>query len=207
MLAAARSIADREGVEALTMRRLADALSVMPNSLYSYYPTKDALLDALLDSLLGEIETAGLDVMGWREALVRIMDDSRRLLLSHPKLVDVFLTRPSVGPNAAHLGEVTFRTLRRAGLEGEEAVGAFRILLIFSLGYAAFQAPRLGDDERSKRGESTFRSLPGESFPEVTNIATPLARPPDDETFIAGIGWLIDGIARTSSSGQSEKDE
>ena len=207
MLAAARSIADREGVEALTMRRLADALAVMPNSLYSYYPTKDALLDALLDSLLGEIDTAGLDVMGWREALVRIMDDSRRLLLSHPKLVDVFLTRPSAGPNAAHLGEVTFRTLRRAGLEGEEAVGAFRILLIFSLGYAAFQAPRLGDDERSKRGESAFRNLPGESFPEVTNIATPLARPPDDETFIAGIGWLIDGIARTSSSGQSEKDE
>lgn len=207
MLAAARSIADREGVEAMTMRRLAHALSVMPNSLYSYYPTKDALLDALLDSLLGEIETAGLDVMGWREALVRIMDDSRRLLLSHPKLVDVFLTRPSAGPNAAHLGEVTFRTLRRAELEGEDAVGAFRILLIFSLGYAAFQAPRLGDDERSKRGESAFRSLRGESFPEVTNVATQLARPPDDETFITGIGWLIDGIARTSSSGQSEKDE
>ncbi len=87
------------------MRRLADALGVMPNALYTYYPTKDALLDALLDSLLGEIDIGPLGSMGWREALTRIMDDSRHLLLSHPRLVEVFLTRPSAGPNAGRLGE------------------------------------------------------------------------------------------------------
>ncbi len=86
------------------MRRLADALDVMPNALYTYYPTKDALLDALLDSLLGDIETEGLESMGWREGLTKIMDDSRRLLLSHPQLVDVFLTRPSAGPKRGETG-------------------------------------------------------------------------------------------------------
>jgi AcrR family transcriptional regulator len=198
VLDAARSIADQEGIEALTMRRLADALGVMPNALYTYYPTKDALLDALLDSLLGEIETGHLDSKGWRDALIRIMDDSRRLLLSHPRLVEVFLTRPSAGPNAGRLGEMTFRALRRAGLHGDEAVAAFRILLIFSLGYAAFQAPRLGDEERSRRGESAFRSLPPEDYQEVRTVAAHLARPPDDETFLVGISWILDGIARSS---------
>ena len=198
MLDAARSIADREGVEALTMRRLADALGVMPNSLYSYYPTKDALVDALLDSLLGEIETADLDAMGWRDALIRIMDDSRRLLLSHPRLVEVFLTRPSAGPNAGRLGEMTFRALRRGGLHGDEAVAAFRILLIFSLGYAAFQGPRLGDEERSRRGESAFRNLPPDDHVEMRKLAAPLSRPPDDETFLVGITWILDGIAQSS---------
>jgi TetR/AcrR family transcriptional regulator, tetracycline repressor protein len=200
VLDAARSIADQEGVAALTMRRLADALGVMPNSLYTYYPTKDTLLDALLDSLLAEIETEKLDLMGWRDALTKIMDDSRQLLLSHPRLVEVFLTRPSTGPNAGRLGEATFRALRRAGLRGDEAVAAFRILLIFSLGYAAFQAPRLGDEERSRRGESAFHSLPPEDFQEVRALATPLARPPDEETFLAGISWILDGVARSSGA-------
>ena len=207
MLAATRAIADQEGVAALTMRRLADALGVMPNSLYTYYPTKDALLDALLDSLLGEIETDGLESMGWREALTKVMDDSRRLLVSHPQLVDVFLTRPSAGKNAARLGEMTFRALRKAGLEGDDAVGAFRVLLIFSLGYAAFQAPRLGDEERSRRGESAFRSLPPEEYQEMRRLAEPLGKAPDDETFRAGIDWLLDGIERASSGARGARDE
>lgn len=198
VLKAARTIADREGVEALTMRRLAGALDVMPNALYTYYPTKDALLDALLDSLLGEIATSGLNQVGWRSALASIMNDSRRLLLAHPRLAEVFLSRPSLGPNAARLGKATFQILRRAGLEGDQAVAAFRILLIFSLGYAAFQAPREGDEERSARGESVFRSLPGADYEELRRVAGQLARSPDEDTFLTGIGWLLDGIAEMS---------
>ncbi len=102
---------------------------------------------------------------------------------------------------------MTILALRKAGLEGEDVVGAFRILLIFSLGYAAFQAPRQNDEERSHRGESAFRSLPREEYQEVRSLAEPLARAPDDETFRAGIDWLLDGIERASGSARRERDE
>jgi len=197
VLAAARRIADEEGIERLTMRRLAAELGVMPNALYTYVPDKEGLLDALVDDLLADIDGVDLAEGSWRDGLVRVMDSSRRLLLAHPKLVPVFLARPGLGPNAARLGEITFALLRRGGLEGERAVEAFRVLLIYSLGFAAFQAPRLRDDvdARAARAKATFASLPEERFPQMRRLAGQLAVPTTDRQFHTGLRWLLDGIA------------
>jgi TetR/AcrR family transcriptional regulator, tetracycline repressor protein len=197
VLAAARRIADEEGVDRLTMRRLAAELGVMPNSLYSYVPHKDALLDALVDDLLADIDPGDPAEGDWRDGLIRVMDSSRRLLLAHPQLVPVFLARPGLGPNAARLGEITFRLLHRAGLEGERAVEAFRVLLIYSLGFAAFQAPRLDVDSQARRqqAETTFANLPEDQFPQMRELATPLAAPTTDRHYYNGLRWLLDGIS------------
>jgi TetR/AcrR family transcriptional regulator, tetracycline repressor protein len=197
VLAAARRIADDEGVDRLTMRRLAGELGVLPNALYSYFPNKEALLDALIDDLLGGIDPGDPAEGDWRDGLVRVMDSTRRLLLAHPQLVPVFLARPGLGPNAARLGEITFTLLRRGGLEGARAVEAFRVLLIYSLGFAAFQAPRLRTDSpaRTRRVEATFASLAEGSFPEMRRLAGHLAAPTTDRHFHTGLRWLLDGIA------------
>ena len=84
VLAAARRIADAEGVDRLTMRRLAAELGVLPNAPYTYVPDKEALLDALIDDLLADVEADGPATGDWRDGLVRVMDSSRRLLLAHP---------------------------------------------------------------------------------------------------------------------------
>ena len=203
VLAAARRIADAEGVDHLTMRRLAAELGVLPNALYTYVPDKEALLDALIDDLLADIEADGPATGDWRDGLVRVMDSSRRLLLAHPQLVPVFLARPGLGPNAARLGEITFGLLRRGGLEGERAVEAFRALLIYSLGFAAFQARRLPEEAgaRSARAEAAFASLPADGFPEMRRLARHLASPATDHQFHTGLRWLLDGIA--AQSGQT----
>ena len=156
VLTAARRIADDEGVDRLTMRRLAGELGVMPNALYTYIPDKEALLDALLDDLL-----AGIDA-----------GDPAELL-------------------------------RRGGLEGERAVEAFRILLIYSLGFAAFQAPRLQSDsvERTRQVEATFAGLPEDRFPEMRRHAAPLADPTTDRHFHTGLRWLLDGLSAQSRDG------
>jgi AcrR family transcriptional regulator len=201
VLAAARRIADAEGVDRLTMRRLAAELGVLPNALYTYVADKEALLDALIDDLLGGIDPgeAGGD---WRDGLARVMDSSRRLLLAHPQLVPVFLARPGLGPNAARLGEITFGLLRRAGLEGERAVEAFRVLLIYSLGFAAFQAWRLPEDAaRSARAEAAFAALPEDRFPEMHRLASDLAGSVTDGQFHTGLRWLLDGIAQAGQAG------
>jgi TetR/AcrR family tetracycline transcriptional repressor len=197
VLEAARRIADAEGVDRLTMRRLAAELGVMPNALYSYVPHKEALLDALVDDLLADIGPGDPAEGDWRDGLVRVMDSSRRLLLAHPQLVPVFLARPGLGPNAARLGELTFELLRRGGLQGERAVEAFRVLLIYSLGFAAFQAPRAqGDaDARAERAERTFASLPQDRFPHLHRLARHLASPTTDRQFHTGLRWLLDGIS------------
>jgi TetR/AcrR family transcriptional regulator, tetracycline repressor protein len=202
VLAAARRIADAEGVDRLTMRRLAAELGVLPNALYTYVPDKEALLDALLDDLLGDIDPGDPAAEDWREGLVRVMDASRRLLLAHPQLAPVFLARPGLGPNAVRLGEVTFALLRRGGVEGERAVEAFRVLLIYSLGFAAFQAPRLPTDSpgRARRVEATFAGLPQEQFPQLREVAGPLAAPTTDRHFHTGLRWLLDGIAAQEPS-------
>jgi TetR/AcrR family transcriptional regulator, tetracycline repressor protein len=196
VLEAARRIADQDGVDRLTMRRLAAELGVMPNALYTYVPHKEALLDALIDDLLGDVDAGDPAGDDWRDGLVRVMDDSRRLLLAHPQLVPVFLARPGLGPNAVRLGEVTFALLRRGGLEGERAVEAFRTLLIYSLGFAAFQATRLPDDPaRAARAEAAFAGLPEDRFPEMRRLARHLAGPVTDRQFHTGLRWLLDGIA------------
>lgn len=196
VLSAARRIADDDGVDRLTMRRLAGELGVMPNAVYTYFPDKEALLDALIDDLLAGIDPGDPAKGDWRDGLARVMDASRRLLLAHPLLVPVFLARPGLGPNAARLGEVTFELLRRGGLEGERAVEAFRVLLVYSLGFAAFQAPRLGTDSaaRTEEVEATFGRLPEDAFPEMRRVARPLASPTTDRHFLTGLRWLLEGI-------------
>jgi TetR/AcrR family transcriptional regulator, tetracycline repressor protein len=197
VLTAARRIADEEGVDRLTMRRLAAELGVLPNALYTYVPDKEALLDALLDDLLGDVDAGDPAEGDWRDGLARVMDSSRRLLLAHPQLAPVFLARPGMGPNAARLGEITFELLRRGGVEGERAVEAFRVLLIYALGFAAFQAPRRQRDSaaRAQEVEATFAALPEDRFPRMRRIAGPLAAPTTDGHFHTGLRWLLDGIA------------
>jgi AcrR family transcriptional regulator len=202
ILQAARRIADTDGVDHLTMRRLAGELGVMPNTLYSYFPHKEALLDALLDDLLGDIDPGDPTEGDWRDGLAEVMDASRRLLLAHPQLASAFLARPALGPNAARLGEITFALLRRGGLDGDRAVEAFRVLLIYSLGFAAFQAPRLRTDspERTQRVEATFAGLADDTYPEMRRLAGHLAAPTTDRHFRTGLRWLLDGI----SSGRTD---
>jgi TetR/AcrR family transcriptional regulator, tetracycline repressor protein len=200
VLAAARRIADEEGVERLTMRRLAAELGVMPNALYTYFPHKEALLDALVDDLLAGIDLDDSWSGDWRDGLVRIMDGSRRLLLAHPRLVPVLIGRPGLGPNAARLGELCLGLLGRAGLEGERAAEAFRVLLAYSLGFAAFQAPRLALDDaaraaRAELTEASFAGLPEDRFPRMQRLAGPLADPTGDREFHTGLAWLLDAIA------------
>ena len=205
VLGAARRVADRQGAKGLTMRALAAELGVMPNALYTYFADKEALLDALIDDLLGDVERVDPSAGDWQEGLAKVMDSSRRLLLAHPQLVPVFLARPGLGPNAIRLGEITFQLLRRGGLEGSRAVEAFRILLIYSLGFAAYQAPRqdIDAEARARRVEAAFDSLARDEFPTVQPLAGDLAAPTTDHSFHIGLRWLLNGISSSGADGNA----
>jgi TetR/AcrR family tetracycline transcriptional repressor len=192
VIAAARRIADRDGLEKLSMRALAAELGVMPNAIYSHVAGKGELLDALLDSLLGEIEAP--EAEDWREALVEIMDRSRGLLVEHPSLIPEFLSRPTRGPNALRLGELCIDLLARGGIEGELAVQAFRSLLVHALGFAAYEAPRDQDPDRAGRVAQSVELFSSSPNPGVREVAAQLAQMPHREEFLASLDWMIDGV-------------
>jgi AcrR family transcriptional regulator len=198
VLDAARALAEREGLEQVTMRRLAAELGVMPNSLYTYFPNKTAILDAVLDAVLGGLRPPDPETGDWREGAAEVMRASRRLLLAHPHLVPLFVSRPG-GASAVRLGEVTLRFLERGGVRGRKAVEALRALLAYTMGSVAIEAPRAADPEsaeRLARAEALVASFPDEEIPATRSVAKDLARHPGDADFEAGLGWLLEGIAR-----------
>lgn len=196
VLAAARAMVGELGVEVLTMRRLADRLGVAPNSLYSHYADKAALVDAFLDSLLGEIELPDADAVDWRDGLVTLMRESRATLLTHADLLPYLLSRPMRGANASRLAESTLALLERGGIEGPGAVDALRALLTYTFGAVVLDAPRRDDpDPVGRARESRVAFGARTDLPRVARLAAPLSEPPADDRFEIGLRWLLDGIA------------
>ncbi len=195
VLAAARRLAEREGVQALSMRRIAEALGVAANALYSHFPDKAALLDALLDDLLGAVDSDPA-APTWREGLSVILRQTRRLLLAHPDLIPLFLSRPGRGANAMRLGNAMLERLASAGIEGARAAEALRILLIYTLGFAAHEAPRANDpagQARIRESQAAFHSAI--HLGRLQALSNQLAQHADEQTFETGLRWLLDGIA------------
>ena len=143
VLAAARAVLREDGVQALSLRAVARRLGVAPNTLYSHVAGKDDLLDLVLDDVLGGVavpaeEEVRRDPWG---AVRAIMLDSYDVLLAHPALVPAYLDRQGArGVQARRLGVVTMRALGNAGLDEESAREAMRVLIVNTVGFAAFSA-------------------------------------------------------------------
>lgn len=98
IVAAAIELADADGLESLSMRRVAERLGVGTMSLYRYVPGKAELLDVMVDRVNTETERPGDVAGGWRGRLEQIARENRRLFERHPWLLQVFPGRPPLGP-------------------------------------------------------------------------------------------------------------
>lgn len=207
VLEAALGLARDEGLDGLTMRRLASELNVAPNSLYSHFADKATLIDAVLDATLAEIDAVAALGMAPRVGLRYLMLESRRMLLGHPDFMPQLLSRPMRGPNASRLGEVALQLLAGMNVEGPAAVDALRILLTYTLGSAALDVPRQAERDPSSRwaaSEAAFSSRA--DMPFVSQHARELARPPTEGAFDRGLDWLLDGIATQGRGSRKRRD-
>ena len=135
MLDAARALADRGGIESLTMRKLADELGVGAMTLYYYFANKDELLDGMVDVVFSEIELPSTDV-DWKTAMRRRAISTREALNRHRWAVGLMETRMTPGPSNARLHEAVLACLRQAGFSIENTIHAYSVQDAYIYGFA-----------------------------------------------------------------------
>ncbi len=164
------------------MRALAERLDVAPNALYSHVPSKTALIDDVLDDVLDEVEAPAADVEDPHVGLHALMASTYQVLLAHPDLVPLYLARGGArGPNAQRLGDTVLALLACAGVSGTSAREALRVLIVYTIGFAAFAT-------RPVIGPAAGPQLPAERM---------------RGNFESGLRWLLAGIATPTSRFQS----
>ena len=135
VLNAAVALADRDGIEAVTMRRLGEVLGAGAMSLYYHVPGKDALRDGMVDAVFGEIELPTSDG-DWKAAMRRRALSTRQVLRRHPWAVGLMEATKTPGPADLRLHEAVLKCLREAGFSVELAVQAYSVQDAYIYGYA-----------------------------------------------------------------------
>lgn len=190
------AIADRDGLDALTMRRVATELGVGTMTLYGHVRDKEDLLDAVVDEASLKHRVRVPDGP-WRPQIRELMVDLRTALLQHPSLVALRLQRPLLTPGALRLTEAGMEILVRAGFSKVEAARAYRALFVYTFGFAAFSNATTAHDVRD-RGHSQLAAVPAEQYPRVAGAASELADVlVGDEPFEYGLDRLLDGLQGT----------
>ena len=195
-------LADAEGLDAVTVRKLADLLGVTPMALYWHFRDKRSLLSALADRVTVEIDLA-VDVDApWLDQLRHVMTSMVRVLRAHPWAARLFSGwfEPS-GPQLRGL-EVVLGILARGGLTPQRAVGITRHVLRTVVGMVAdepaYQAP--AEPACDPGSEAMFAELPAGEFPHVLAAVAPLTACDDaDEYYAFGMELLFAGVEAITS--------
>jgi AcrR family transcriptional regulator len=190
---AALDLLDREGLDALSMRRLAGELGVGTMTLYGYFRSKDELLDAVVDAAVAEREPFSFEG-SWQQQIRRLMQSSRRNLSRHPGLVKVRAERPVLRPEALRFAETGVRILRRAGFPAADAARAFRLLFTYVFGYVSFSPDESAADAR-RDARAAMAALPPDEYPTISATSEELADAmAGHETFDFGLDRIVDGL-------------
>lgn len=169
---AAITLADAEGLDAVSMRRVAQDLGVVPMTLYTYVPDKSALLDLMLDRAYLTMPHADLTGHPWRERLAAIAEDNRALYERHPWAATMPASRPPLGPGLAAKYEHELRAFDGLGLDDVETDSA----LTFLLGFVQSSARAEADHRAAARGQSDEQWW-AENGPVLARVFTPESYP------------------------------
>ena len=196
IVTAAMTIADREGLETLSMRRVAAELDATPMALYNHVGGKDELLDGIAGRLLEEMDLSVIDQSDFGRAIKTGYGEFRRVLLRHPNLVPVLQRKGDVSADAMRPVEVALSLLRGLGFTSEEAVMAHWTLTGFTMGHVMWQlaSPLFDDEGKASHMLDHERALPAAEFPCIV-AALPFLEACDmDTAFEFGIDALIEGF-------------
>ena len=196
----ALAVIAHDGAQALTMRRLAGRLGVVPGALYHHVRNKQQLQDLLLDGVLAEVDLDLDPSLGWTEQLKVLAHRLRQVLEAHPGIAGILKTRDPLGPNSLALAEAFLSPLQTAGFADRQAGLVFFLLLDYTIGFAV-STPATSVNEQRVRDQAIrsqlhqfFRSLPPDRFPALVALGEHVWVDNRDERFAAGLDVLVVGL-------------
>jgi AcrR family transcriptional regulator len=200
--AAALAIVDRDGLDALTMRGVAQYMGTGAASLYAHVASKEDLLELVVDRVIGEIELPGEpDSEQWQERIKEWAHAVRAVFLRHRDLARASFARVPLGENALAGSERLIAVMRAGGLSDQVIAYACDLLPLYVM--AICYEESLYGSETSPEDiakyvadmRDYFESLPRDRFPNMVSLAGPLTAGAGDERFEFGLDVLVRGLA------------
>jgi AcrR family transcriptional regulator len=207
VLRTAVRLADREGIEAVSMRRLGQVLGVDPMSFYNHVANKDDLLDGMVDRIIGEIDPPA-ERVHWKQAIRMRILSARQALLRHPWASAVMVTRTTMTPTVMAYMDSTAGILRRGGFSVDLTHHAFHALGSRVLGFSQ----ELYDDSAALEDSPEIAAMMEQitdQYPYMAEVALKVSH--DDEGLIGtgcddqaefefALDLMLDGLERSLGS-------
>ena len=199
ILAAAISVADRDGIESLTMRKLGQKLGVEAMSLYNHVRNKVDMLDGMVDVVFGEIDLP-VNHVDWRTAMRKRAISAREVLLRHPWAIGLMESRATPGPATLRHHDAVLGSLRTAGFSVDLAAHAYSILDGYIYGFTLTELTLpFRNSEVAEVAENIMEGFrPGE-YAYLAEMAVDRAMKPGynyGDEFEYGLDLILDGMQR-----------
>lgn len=194
---AAIDLLETAGPDAVTMRRVADALGTGQASLYRHVASRDELLTVVVDQMMRAASSAPPPNLDWRQSMGWSSHQFRRHLLAHPAVVPFVNCADLLGPNSMAGREYALQVLTHAGFTHRAAILAYSVLATFIFGSVQSDLGRGVDAPAEQRArQALFADQDRTRYPLVVEHADSLAVRDGDVEFAFGLNAILDGIAK-----------
>jgi AcrR family transcriptional regulator len=206
IVATALALVDREGLQGLSMRRLGAELGVDPMAVYHHLPNKDALLDALVEAVMGEIDLSRDDPAESPEERVLCAARAyREVMLAHANALPIVLARGPATPVALRPVELLVGVLRAAGLPPEQALAGMNAIAAAVRGEVGMAAHHAGRGTPARTAEARAADFPAAQFPFL-HEAILCAGEASERDFEFGIRALARGLIAAGGNPESVRN-
>lgn len=205
VIAAAMTIMREEGLDRLTMRRLAGELDTGPASLYVYVDNMAELHGALLDELLRDVPLPPIAADGWQEAVIELLSDYTRMLWTHPSLARSVLALHPSGPHYLRLLDCLLGLLAAGGVPPRAAAWGVDPLLQLATATAAEQGTRNESPEAAgeeRHLEAAVREAQPSDYPNIARARDDLFSGGGEQRLRWYFRCLLNGLSTTGDQGR-----
>ena len=203
VLRAAVALADESGIDSLSMRKLGQALGVEAMSLYNHVANKDAILDGMVEAVVGEIDLPASGD-GWKAAMRRRGISAHAVLLRHPWATKLIVSRVNVGPAMLRYVDSTIGSLRQAGFSIAMVDHAWNAMDSYIYGFTLQKLNfPIAPEEFSDVAASDLPRLPADKYPHLIEMTKAVMDGNHDglHEFEFGFDLILDGLERVRRTG------
>jgi len=198
VLRAAIELADQGGIDSLSMRRLGQQLGVEAMSLYNHVANKDAILDGMVDTVVGEIEPPAVGG-DWKAAMRRRAISAHEVLVRHPWASGLIVSRVNIGPAMLRYVDSTIGALREAGFSFALVDRAWNAMDSYIYGFTLQELNFPFEPDEFAEAAATYRpQISADEYPYLAELTELVMQERDDGVpeFEFGLDLILDGLER-----------